>query len=153
VAYKIKCTRCGEKTKAKSIVHLLTSHMDGAYFVCGKPECRGRGYIEKQFTLQERDQEGRQRTERWYLRGAICLGDSNDTYQPFIFLVNKKPSNAEPTHLWFCYYKDLRRATPPGRLKFGYGPGGPPILKKRMTISLIHQLLKLNFLRENELQR
>jgi hypothetical protein len=30
--------------------------------------------------------------------------------------------------IWFSYYKDLRKVG--GRLKLGYGPGGPPVLSK-----------------------
>lgn len=63
--------------------------------------------------------------DRWepFLRGAIRLGASGDTYQPFVFLVSYEPAGTV-TDVWFSYYKDLRDSG--CRLKLGYGPGGPP---------------------------
>lgn len=78
--------------------------------------------FKKAFDLQEPG-------DTWepYLRGAIRLGDPDDTYQPFVFMVSYEPDGTV-NDIWFSYYKDLRETG--GRLKLGYGPGGPPVLRK-----------------------
>ena len=116
---------CGKTTRVANIVDLLNCHRNElGWFRCN---CGSRGCIEKRFKLQEGEGE----TWEPYLKGAIRLTDDPcDTYQPFVFLVGYAP-NEEPTDVWFSYYKDLRRHG--GRLKLGYGPGGPPVLRKGAT--------------------
>jgi len=81
------------------------------------------------------------------LRGIIPLGESGDIYQPFVFLVSYEPSS-EVTDIWFSYYKDLRDDG--GRLKFGYGPGGPPVLGKASFLNLLSQLVATQCLTKQE---
>ncbi|MGE5055452.1 MAG: hypothetical protein ACM3WP_14935, partial [Acidobacteriota bacterium] len=124
------------------IVELIRSHRDkNGWFLC---QCGGNGYIEKRFELQE---EG----ETWepFLRGVIPLGNRGNTYQPFVFLVSYKRGG--PAHdVWFSYYKDLR---PSGRLKLGYGPGGPPVLGKGDVLRLVRRLKDIGCLSTKEMIR
>jgi len=96
--------------------------------------CGGKGYIEKSFDLQEPG-------ETWepYLKGIIPLGTPGDTYQPFVFLVSYSP-NELPNDVWFSYYKDTRSTG--GRLKLGYGPGGPPVLGAEQVLRLIKIMME-----------
>jgi|GEM_PF-1123735 len=131
--WNIKCTdsSCGQQSWANNIVDLITNHRDGrGWFLCA---CGKHGYIEKRFDLQEAGGV-------WepYLRGVIALGDPGETYQPFVFLISYEPSG-QVTDIWFSYYKDLRNFG--GSLKFGYGPGGPPVLGKAGFLSLVSQLV------------
>ena len=124
------CTDDCPKTNGGNIADLLKSHLDArGWFVCGT--CGGNGYIKKQFNLQEPGQV-------WnpFLRGAIRLGNAGSTYQPFVFLVSDSPHNP-PQAAWFSYYKDTR---PEGRLKMGYGPGGPPVLNITQVVGLVDTL-------------
>lgn len=82
-----------------------------------------------------------------YLRGVIPLGKTSDIYQPFVFLVSYEPSS-EATDIWFSYYKDLRSSG--GRLKLGYGPGGPPVLGKVSFLNLLSQLVATQCLTKQE---
>ena len=45
------------------------------------------------------------------------------------------------TDVWFSYYKDLRDTG--GRLKLGYGPGGPPVLGAVDVLKLVRQMVAL----------
>jgi hypothetical protein len=142
MGWLIKCpdTSCGNTTWAANIVDLISNHRDGnGWFLC---QCGRRGFIEKSFPLQERG-------EVWepYLRGIIPLGTAGDTYQPFVFLVSYAP-DGEVNDVWFSYYKDLR---PAGRLKLGYGPGGPPVLGKSTLLELLSQLVKLGYCTQAEI--
>lgn len=142
--YTIKCadTNCDRETWAANIVDLINEHRDeNGWFICS---CGHKGYIEKSFPLQE---EG----EVWepFLQGIITLGDEGDTYQPFVFKVSCSPS-AKVDSLWFSYYKDLREVG--GRLKLGYGPGGPPVLHKDTLKELIKELIKLDVLTKAEIR-
>jgi hypothetical protein len=133
MSWNIKCTdsSCGQQSWASDIVDLIANHRDSkGWFLCA---CGKHGYIEKKFKMQEADQF-------WepYLRGIIPLGESGETYQPFVFLISYKPSS-EVTDIWFSYYKDLRSSG--GRLKLGYGPGGPPVLCKASFLNLLSQLV------------
>src|SRR5215469_6887025 len=143
MAYQIKCTlQCSaDETWAGNIVELLNRRDKDGYF---KSACGHVGYVERSFALQE---EG----ETWepYLRGAISLGPPDDVYQPFVYLVSYN-SDGPVNDLWFAYYKDTRPAG--GRLKVGYGPGGPPVLSKQQLISLVAKLLDLGILSREELQ-
>ncbi|MDD5261692.1 MAG: hypothetical protein PHD76_07565 [Methylacidiphilales bacterium] len=115
-----------------NIVDLIANHRDSkGWFLC---PCGKHGYIEKRFDKQEFG-------EVWepYLRGIIPLGDADDTYQPFVFLISYEPTS-QPTDIWFSYYKDLRSSG--GRLKLGCGPGGPPVLAKARFLNLLSQLVK-----------
>ena len=45
-----------------------------------------------------------------------------------------------PGDVWFSYYKDLRPDG--GRLKLGYGPGGPPVLDGESVVELMAHMLE-----------
>jgi len=137
MGWSIKCSdaTCKANTYAGNIVDLVSSHCnkDGWFLCkCGKP-----GYVEKSFTLQEGD------GEKWepFLRGIVKLGRRGDIYQPFVFLVSDKPTGLA-NDMWFSYYKDMRHKKG-GRLKLGYGPGGPPVLGKRDLLRLLHHLVDI----------
>jgi len=130
MGWVIECSNieCNKKSWASNIVDLIDQHTDNkGWFHCS--HCNKFGYIEKKFRTQEGD--------KWepYLRGVIRLGTENEIYQPFVFIVSDHPT-IEATDVWFSYYKDLRNVG--GKLKLGYGPGGPPVLK----INQLNQLLK-----------
>jgi hypothetical protein len=132
--WRITCTNpsCGERTRATNIVDLIQNHRDPqGWLLC---ECGRHGYVEKSYQLQEA-------CEPWVplLKGVIPLGDADDTYQPFVFLVAHAPGGPAD-HLWFSYYKDLR---PGGMLKYGNGPGGSPILAVGTVAELIPRLVSL----------
>jgi len=136
MGWNIKCNKpsCGKTTWANNIVELIKNHTDVyGWFVCG--ECGNHGYIEKSFNLQEPGN-----TWEPFLRGIISLGKADDTYQPFVFLVSDE-SDREVTGIWFSYYKDLRENG--GRLKLGYGPGGPPVLGTNQILSLLERLISI----------
>jgi hypothetical protein len=143
MGWEIKCndTSCKKVTWAANIVDLISNHRDDSgWFLC---QCGKPGYIEKSFELQEPG-------EVWepYLRGIIPLGDPEDTYQPFIFLVSYEP-NGDPNDLWFSYYKDLRASG--GRLKLGYGPGGPPVLGISSMLKLLRHLVEVGCITLDEI--
>lgn len=136
MGWQIQCidSNCGQKTWASNIVDLISNHIDGdGWLKCSN--CGKKGYIEKRFELQEPG-------ETWepYLKGIIPLGYSDESYQPFVFLVSHDP-NTPVDSIWFSYYKDLRETG--GRLKLGYGPGGPPVLGTDTLLSLLKRLLEL----------
>lgn len=135
MAWDIKCedAGCTRKTRASDIVDLLSNHRDPStgLFLCA---CGSNGYITKSFSLQEEGQMWKP-----VLRGALRLADADESYQPFVFLVSYKPGEM-PSDIWFSYYKDLRKDG--GRLKLGYGPGGPPVLDKGAFLGLLRQLVQ-----------
>jgi hypothetical protein len=133
MGWLIECTdsSCGQRTWADNIVDLIAYHRDDiGRFVCSS--CRKFCYISKSFELQEQG-------EFWepFIRGIIALGETGETYQPFVFLVSYKP-DGEITDVWFSYYKDFRKSG--GRLKLGYEPGGPPVLGKLEFLNLLSEL-------------
>ena len=145
MAWQIKCKRrgCTEQTWAGNIVDLIDNHRDGdGWFLCN---CGHQGFIEKSFALQEPG-------EVWepFLKGIIPLGDAGKTYQPFVFLVGSTPTGPADA-VWFSYYKDLRRSG--GRLKLGYGPGGPPVLGTEGVATLVKQLTVLGLLSAKDLRK
>lgn len=87
-----------------------------------------------------------------FLRGAISLGQRGDFYQPFVYLVTYKPGAAikEDCELWFAYYKDMRPTG--GRLKLGYGPGGPPVVDAQDLLSLLSQLVAIEVLSPSDVE-
>ena len=134
-SWVIKC--CADPKHEKSYpdnIHDLiqneTYYNKNRFFQC--LDCKKDGYIQKSYKLQERDQKGKPKEWNPLLRGAIKLGEENDSYQPFIFLVSYEPKET-PGDVWFCYYKDTR---PRGNLRLGYGPGGPPVLSIEQVCSL-----------------
>ena len=134
MGWSIQCSNsaCGNQTWSNNIVELINSHTDeNGWFICGT--CKNHGYIEKSFDLQEPG-------DTWepLLRGVIPLGNPNDTYQPFVFLVSYEP-DSPATDIWFSYFKDLRASG--GRLKLGYGPGGPPVLNTKQLLGLLKDLI------------
>ena len=133
MGWTVHCTECELQSYASNIVELLDSHTDkNGWFVCPSGH---QGFVEKTFSLQE---EG----ETWdpYLRGALRLSKKDNTYQPFVFFVSYEPAG-EITAIWFSYYKDLRQYG--GRLKMGYGPGGPPVLSTEQVLFLVKEMKSL----------
>ena len=120
--WHIQCCNdaCKKDTWAGNIDDLLNKdYLDAdGWILC--QHCHKPGYIKKEFKLQE---EGGM--WRPYLKGVFKLGDEGEVYQPFVFLVSYAPDET-PMDVWFCYYKDTRPQG--GKLKMGYGPGGPPVL-------------------------
>ena len=114
MAWTIKCGdgACAHETWAENIDDLKQTHCDAqGWFLCEK--CKGRGYIPKQYELQEGG-------DPWepYLRGIIQpKGYGDGVYQPFAFLTSETPDGV-PTGVWFAYYKDTRNQEG-GRLKMG----------------------------------
>jgi hypothetical protein len=95
----------------------------------------------------------------------VKLGQSDDTYQPFVFLASYKADKEQGqsptpimdlpiTDLWFSYYKDLRCHRQAdgslGRLKLGYGPGGPPVIGTSQLLELLRHVLRLNMVKESD---
>jgi len=142
MGWLIKCNaKCGAETWAGNIDELIRNHRDNnGWFLC---RCGKHGYIEKSFDLQETGE-----TWKPYLRGIISLGAQGDTYQPFVFLVSYEP-DGPVNDIWFSYYKDTRPAG--GRLKFGYGPGGPPVLGKEQVLQMLRQLRSMGCLSQKEI--
>ncbi len=144
MGWSLKCSACGKTTGARNIVDLLDNHRDeSGWFRCSY--CDKPAYIEKSFDLQEPG-------EIWepFLRGAISLANKEETYQPFVFLVSGKQAS-EISGVWFSYYKDLRISG--GRLKLGYGPGGPPVLDTSTVLDLLGKLIEIGCLTKNEVTR
>jgi hypothetical protein len=145
MGWRIKCTdtNCNQQTRASDIVDLKSNHRNSdGWFLC---RCGKHGYIEKSFDLQEPG-------EVWkpFLHGLIPLGKDGDSYQPFVFLVSDE-ATVKVTAYWFSYYKDLRESG--GRLKLGYGPGGPPVLDKQQFLYLLQQLTRVGCLTKAEVTR
>jgi len=133
MVWTIECSTCSERSSASDIVDLLNNHTEASgWFRCDRGH---QAYIQKSFDLQEPG-------HRWepFLRGAVRLAPPSDTYQPFVFLVSNKRDGAV-TDVWFSYYKDLRESG--GRLKLGYGPGGPPVLGTTEVLKLVQRLVTL----------
>lgn len=149
MGFTVACSdsSCGTITWAKNIVDLIENHTNAdGWFIC-KTCQKPTGYIEKNFTLQEGEEE------IWapYLRGTIKVNDDREAiYQPFVFLVSYQPTSPVEDY-WFCYYKDMR-GQPNGRLKMGHGPGGPPVLGKQNIINLLKQMKAMNCISENDLR-
>ncbi len=140
----IKCNvNCGRQTWASNILELINDHRDeSGWFIC---QCGNHGHIEKKFDLQEPG-------ETWepYLRGIITLGVEAETYQPFVFLVSGEPTSAV-NDIWFSYYKDTRPTG--GRLKLGYGPGGPPVLGKEQILQILCSMRTMGCLSNAEIEK
>lgn len=117
---------------AANIVDLVADHRDAhGWFLCS---CGAHASVERKFDLQEPG-------EVWepHLRGIVPLGDAGEIYQPFVFLVSYGAT--EPVvDVWFSYYKDMRPSG--GRLKFGNGPGGTPVLRKVQILDLVSSLVR-----------
>lgn len=145
MGYEIKCDRegCGKSVKVANIVDLIRDHTDeDGYFPCSDKNCNGKGYIKKEFALQEKGKQW-----RFFIVGVIPLSkNAKDTYQPYIFLCSyqnegdtaKDLPRGKATDAWFCYYKDLREEG--GKLKHGHGPGGPPVLQIQRVKDLVVEL-------------
>ena len=142
--YEVKCTkRCKDSSlRASNILELLDARDEKGYF---KATCGHLGYVEKSFSLQEAG-------ETWepFLRGAVSLGKPKDAYQPFVYLVSYEP-DGPVNDLWFAYYKDTRSTG--GRLKVGYGPGGPPVLGSQDLLILLHRLIALGVLTRADVEK
>jgi hypothetical protein len=144
MGWLIKCSsKCGKETWAGNIDELIKNHRDNdGWFLC---QCGKRGYIGKSFDLQEPG-------ETWepFLRGIITLGSDDEIYQPFVFLVSYKPDDPVDS-IWFSYYKDTRPTA--GRLKLGYGPGGPPVLGKEQVLQMMRQMKSMGCLSQEEIDK
>ena len=150
---------CLKPSWASNIVDLLQNFCDDDGMLICQHCKRPSGYIQKTFKLQE---EG----ETWepILRGVVKLGDIGDTYQPFVFLTSYIKDEKDKTpglivdlpiiDLWFSYYKDLRgklRADGSlGRLKMGYGPGGPPVIGVPQLLELLRCILRLKVVKDSD---
>ena len=142
MGWLIKCNaQCGKETWGGNILDLINNHRDkNGWFLC---QCGKHGHIAKSFDLQEPGE-----TWKPYLRGIICLGAKGDTYQPFVFLVSYEPDGSV-NDLWFSYYKDTRPTG--GRLKLGYGPGGPPVLGKEKVLKMLKELKSIGCVSQAEI--
>ncbi len=141
MGWTINCcdAACNQASWAENIVDLIENHRTAEGWIrCA--HCGGEGYIEKSFDLQEPG-------ETWepYLKGIIPLGNPEDVYQPFVFLVSYEHHEA-PNDIWFSYYKDTRPIG--GRLKLGYGPGGPPVLGVTQVLTMLRTLVQLGCVAE-----
>ena len=146
MGWSIQCNNedCKQYTWAKNIVDLINNHTNAeGWFVCNY--CGSPGFIKKSFAVQEPG-------DTWdpYLRGVIRLGKSDDTYQPFVFIVSYEP-NGKAANIWFSYYKDLRENG--GRLKLGYGPGGPPVLGTENVLLLLKRLIDLGLIKKEKIEK
>lgn len=152
MGWVIECCKCNKKTGAANIDDLIKNHRDkDGWFLCS--HCRGEGYIARSYRLQERNEEGEQEVWAPYLKGIIPLGEEGDTYQPFVYLVSYKPCEDKPCDVWFAYYKDTRRSKG-GKLKMGYGPGGPPVLAiNGGGISLVKKMIDLRVFKKAQLNQ
>ncbi len=142
MGWDLKCSRprCGQMTWAANIVDLVADHRDAhGWFLCS---CGAHASVERKFALQEPGEE-------WepHLRGIVPLGSAGEIYQPFVFLVSYGATDPV-VDVWFSYYKDMRPSG--GRLKFGYGPGGPPVLGKEQILDLVSALIRRNVLTADE---
>jgi len=145
MGWLIQCNNpaCKKQTWARNIVDLIDNHTDqSGWFIC--TYCKQGGFIEKTFALQEPG-----KTWKPFLRGALRLGNADDTYQPFVFMVSYEP-NGPVNDVWFSYYKDLRSIG--GRLKLGYGPGGPPVLGIEQILSLLKSLIELGLIEKENIK-
>lgn len=144
MGWLIKCNNqeCNRTSYAKNIDVLMRNHRDNnGWFKCD--HCDSNGHIFKSFKLQEAGT-----TWEPYLRGAIELGVKGVAYQPFVFMVSYEPSG--PAYdIWFSYYKDTRKDG--GRLKMGYGPGGPPVLGNNQLIDLLSKLIDLGIIEKAQI--
>ena len=145
-SWPIKCldSECGYVTGPDNIAELMNPenrYLDAqGWFVC--ENCGSRGYIEKKYNTQE----GGEFTP--YLKAAIRPdGYEGETYQPFAFLASDSPDE-HPEAVWFVYYKDTREQG--GRLKMGYGPGGPPYLYAEDVLNLMVQMVRAGCLKADE---
>jgi hypothetical protein len=143
MGWQLQCLNpeCKRAPWVNNIVDLILNHRDPRGFVCS---CGRDAFVAKRFDLQEPDKV-------WapYLRGAIPLGEAGSTYQPFAFLVSSTPE-AGISDVWLSYYKDLRQFG--GRLKLGYGPGGPPGLGKAQLLELLIRLVAIGAVEHNDLK-
>ena len=143
MGWLIQCPKCKQSSWAINIVDLIDNHTNAeGWFVCN--HCADLSYIEKTFNLQEPGH-----TWKPYLRGVLRLGDPEDTYQPFVFIVSYEPKE-KANDIWFSYYKDLRQTG--GRLKLGHGPGGPPVLEKEQLLLLLRRLVELGVIEKEEIK-
>lgn len=146
MGWLIQCNNlaCNKETWACNIVDLIDNCTDkNGWFICS--HCNNCGFIKKKFDLQEPG-------ETWepFLLGVLRLGVINDTYQPFVFMVSYD-SNGPAEDIWFSYYKDLRSTG--GRLKLGYGPGGPPVLGTEQILLLLKNLIGLGLIEKDKITK
>ena len=77
MAWPIECTNCGKVSHPANIVELMEKHLDNQGWIL-RGHCKSRGYIEKEFELQEEN------AGPWnpYLKGIIrpSMHDRAKTY-------------------------------------------------------------------------
>jgi len=144
MAWRVECAKdgCSARDSVDNIVTLIEQHVDAdGWFKCSAGH---RAYIRKSFQMQEGG-------EPWkpFLRG-IYKFPVLQAYEPFVFLVSDSESGPVNA-VWFSYYKDLRGQG--GRLKLGYGPGGPPVVQARDVVDLVEKLHALGCLTDSDLER
>jgi hypothetical protein len=135
VSWLIDCAAgCGKQTWAANIAELLDRRLDDeGWFSCGY--CRERGVITKSRSLQD--------GSTWTCRyvGAIRLAKPGEPFQPVALLVGE-PNGRMSVHL--RYYVDHRPTG--GKLKWGDGPGGGPVVGGHALVNLVHQLIDIGCL-------
>ena len=65
-------------------------------------------------------------------------------------MVSYEP-NGKADDIWFSYYKDLRESG--GRLKLGYGPGGPPVFGTEQLLALLQRLIDLSLVEKERITK
>ena len=63
-------------------------------------------------------------------------------YQPFEFLTSAGPEE-DPSAIWFTRYQEMR--TQGGRLKMGYGPGGPPVFEAKDIVDFVAGMIERGY--------
>ena len=141
MAWIIKCGdgKCFSETWTQNIDDLKRNHCDTqGWFLCDK--CGSRGYMPKQFKIQE------EALWKPYLKGIVqpreydC--DAVVSHRS-ISCCNSSPE-ASPEDVWFNYYKDMRKQG--GRRKMGYGPHGTPVFNAEEVLDLVAQMVKGGYL-------
>ena len=126
------CNDCGAVTKPANIVELMEHYRDrDGWIIC---ECGERGYVKKDWELQEGTC-----LKLCMHRVSRLTKDLKDPYQPLAFWVSYESPDEPIESVWFSYYKDLSHKEG-GRLKMGYGPGGPPVVDISEIYALAEEL-------------
>ena len=145
MAYNITCQKCDKVTNVNNIDKLISHYIDKmGNLICGY--CKSTDtYIYRLSKLQEND-------ETWerFIQIVIPLKTGSQTYHPYIFVASSD-IEGKPNQIHFNYYKDTRASG--GRLKHGHGPGGAPVLEKKEMLQLLKHLIRIGFIKKNELQR
>ena len=134
MGYLIMCPKGCCSLWAENVAELLNHRDEHCLFMC---PCGHNGYVEKSFNLQDKHFGP-------VLRGAISLGQEDETYWPFVYFVSDKP-DGKIDDLWFAYYYKGTRVSCRS-LNVGYGPGRPPILSTNQVHALQKKVEELAFI-------